>query len=86
MPLIRGARVQWSMLAPGRISTHAPVPAPAPTRRATRRGRDASTTVEQFVEGLDGSRAFKDGFVYPLLLAGWGMDLKEFRQIAAYDP
>ena len=86
MPLIRGARVQWSMLAPGRISTLLLF------RRLLRRaaplvaGRDASTTVEQFVESLDGSRAFKDGFVYPLLLAGWGMDLKEFRQIAAYDP
>ncbi len=86
MPLVRGARVHWSMLAPRHVSTL--LRFGRLLRSAVRlvAARDTSTTVEQFVESLAGNRAFRDAFVYPLLLAGWGMDLKEFRQIAAYDP
>ncbi len=86
MPLIRGTVVNWQMLAPPQLATMLRF------SRLLRRAAplvaagDTSTTVEQFVEGLASDRAFKDAFVYPLLLAGWGMDLKEFRQIAAYDP
>jgi predicted NAD/FAD-binding protein len=86
MPLVRGTAINWPMLAPRALATMLRF------SRLLRRAAplvlagDTSTTVEEFVEGLASDREFKDAFVYPLLLAGWGMDLKEFRQIAAYDP
>lgn len=86
LPLVRGADVQWSMLTPRQVSTLLRFRRLLQRARPLVAGRDTSVTVEQFVEGLEGGRAFKDAFVYPMLLAGWGMDLKEFRQIAAYDP
>src|SRR5262249_56867647 len=46
---------------------------------------DTSIPVEQFVEGLNLSRSFKDEFFYPLLLAAWCVEMDEFKQFAAYD-
>jgi len=85
MPFVRGGRVCWSIFRPDRLSTMLQF------RRALRRARpliaaaDTSITVEQFVEGLNLSRSFKDEFFYPLLLAAWCVEMDEFKQFAAYD-
>lgn len=86
MPPVRGARVDWTMLAPAHFRTLLGFRRLRQRAAALVSARDTSTTIEQFVESLDGGTAFKHGFVYPFLLAGWGVDLKEFRQFAAYDP
>jgi uncharacterized protein len=47
--------------------------------------RDTTITVEKYLETLPGTRAFKDHFLFPFLLAQWCVEPEEFRQFSAYN-
>ena len=46
---------------------------------------NTTLTIEEFIEGLPLSAAFKNDFLYPFLASGWGAPLKVFKAFAAYD-
>ncbi len=47
--------------------------------------RNTTITVEQYLETLPGTRAFKEQFLFPFLLAQWCVEPEEFKQFAAYN-
>lgn len=85
MPMIRNNRLNWSTFKPHNLSTMMRL------QRVLRRARpiietgDKSITLEQFIEKLNVSRSFKEDFFYPLMLAGWCMEMEEFKQFSAYN-
>jgi predicted NAD/FAD-binding protein len=85
MPLVRNGGVNWSTFKPRQLFTMLWF------RRALRRAEslirsgDTSITLEEFVEGLNLNRPFKDKFLYPLLLAGWCIEIEDFKRLAAYN-
>ena len=86
MPLLGSRGIRWSTLKPRQLSSMLQLRRVLQCARALVESGDTSITVEQFVEGLNCPRSFKDDFFYPLLLAGWCMEPGEFKQVAAYDP
>lgn len=46
---------------------------------------DYKVSIEQFVDSLFLTEAFKNNFLYPFLTAGWGCRINEFKLFSAYD-
>jgi predicted NAD/FAD-binding protein len=49
------------------------------------RSPDTSITFERFLNRLPLTRAFKQRFIFPFVLAGWCVEPDAFRQFSAYD-
>src|SRR5215813_12185176 len=84
MPFIRDGKVCWSILKPGTLSTMLQFRRALQCARPLIAAANTSITIEQFTEGLNLSRSFKDEFFYPLLLSIWCVETDEFKQFAAY--
>jgi predicted NAD/FAD-binding protein len=85
MPPLRGWRPVWASLTPRAIayllrfrSFLAGIP-------AFLAEHDTTITISEYVERRRLPRRFVDGFLFPLLLAFWCVDLSEFRRFAAYN-
>jgi predicted NAD/FAD-binding protein len=85
MPLIKDGGLNWSIFKPHQLSTMLQFQQALNCAKPIVESANTTITLEQFVESLKLSRSFKDNFFYPLLLAGWCMEMDEFKQFAAYN-
>lgn len=46
---------------------------------------DLDITLAEFADSLYLTQSFKDDFLYPLLVAGWGQNISDFKNSSAYD-
>jgi len=85
MPFVRHGSLSWSILKPTALSRMLELRRVLKHAKPLVDAADASTTLEEFVETLNLSREFKDEFFYPLLLAGWCVEIEELKRFAAYN-
>lgn len=49
------------------------------------KNEDLKITLSEFADSLYLTKSFKDDFLYPLLVAGWGQNISDFKNSSAYD-
>jgi predicted NAD/FAD-binding protein len=85
LPPVRNGTIMWSAFKPWPLSQmvqlHQTLRRAAPLVEAA----DWSITIEQFIDRLPLTQAFKDNFLFPFLLVGWGCRPDEFKRFSAYD-
>jgi predicted NAD/FAD-binding protein len=85
LPPVRNGTIVWSALKPWPLSQMVQL------QQALRRARplvdraDWSITIERFINQLPLTQGFKDNFLFPFLLVGWGCRPDEFKCFSAYD-
>jgi predicted NAD/FAD-binding protein len=85
MPPFRAGRPVWSSLRPdaiGRLLRFRSFLAEIPAFLAE---HDTTVTIAEYLERKRLPRSFVDGFLLPLLLAFWCVDLADFRRFSAYN-
>ena len=85
MPPFRRGRPVWASLRPdaiGRLLRFRSFLAEIPSFLAE---HDTTVTIAQYVERQRLPRSFVDGFLFPLLLAFWCVDVADFRRFSAYN-
>lgn len=85
LPPLRVGRIYWAGLTPAGLLTLLQFRHVLRRARPLMAAQDTQTTLAQFVEGLWLTHAFKEGFLYPFLLAGWGVAPEAFRDFIAYN-
>ncbi len=85
MPPLRGGRVVWSGLQPASLLDLVQFAIALAHAGKLFAAGDTATTLAQFVEPLWLTRGFRDGFLYPFLLAAHGVAAEVQRGYSAYD-
>ncbi|MGN6220371.1 MAG: FAD-dependent oxidoreductase [Microbacterium sp.] len=85
MPPVRGWRPVWASLTPRAIVDLLRFRAFLSGIPAFLAEHDTTITISEYVERRRLPKRFVDGFLFPLLLAFWCVDLEEFRGFAAYN-
>ena len=85
LPPVRDHHVLWSELLPGKLSHLLQFRHVLERSRPIVEERDTTHTVAEFIGGVRLSRSFTDGFLYPLLMGGWGIEREELERLAAYN-
>jgi len=85
LPPVRGRHVLWSELAPGKLSHLLQFRHVLERSRRIVEECDTTPTVAEFLARVRLSRSFTDGFLYPLLMGGWGIEREELERLAAYN-
>lgn len=85
LPPVRGRSVVWSELLPGKLSHLLQFRHVLERARPIVDAGDTVPTVAEFVAAVRLSRSFTDGFLYPLLMGGWGIEREEVERLAAYN-
>jgi len=85
LPPLRNGRLIWAALGPRQITDLAQFALVLYRAGQLVRSPDASITFEQFLNHLPVTRAFKERFMFPFVLAGWCVEPDAFRQFSAYD-
>jgi predicted NAD/FAD-binding protein len=85
LPPFKDWRIIWSALKPQQIATLLQLQRTLDIAQGLMKSADTTITLEKFVDALPVSASFKNGFLYPFLLAGWCVEMEEFKQFAAYN-
>ncbi|HEY7127296.1 MAG TPA: FAD-dependent oxidoreductase [Ktedonobacterales bacterium] len=85
IPPIRNRRVVWSAFALRPLADMLQFLQVINRGLALMQSQNTSLTLEQFLTSLPLTAAFKREFLYPLFLAGWCLDLEEFKGFSAYN-
>jgi predicted NAD/FAD-binding protein len=85
LPPLRDGRVIWPALGPRQIADMAQFGYVLLQARRLMQAPEPGITLEQFLNRLPLTRAFKQRFMYPFVLAGWCVEPDAFRHFSAYD-
>jgi len=85
LPPLRNGQMIWPALGPRQLTDLAQFALVLYRAGQLMRSPDPSITLEQFLDHLPLTRAFKERFMYPFVLAGWCVEPDAFRQFSAYD-
>jgi len=85
LPPIRNGRVSWSAFAPRPLAELLQFQHVVNRSAALIQSQDTSLTLEQFLTPLPLTDAFKSDFLYPIMLAGWCLEMDEFKGFSAYN-
>lgn len=85
LPPVRSGRPVWSSLTPSAISSMMRFQRFLARIPAFLEQRDKTIAIEDYLEQQRVPKAFADGFLYPLLLSFWCVELSEFKRFAAYN-
>ena len=85
LPPVRNGRVIWSAFAPRPLAQMLQFQHVVNRSARLVRDQETSLTLEQFLTTLPLTAAFKKDFLYPLMLAGWCLEMDEFKHFAAYN-
>jgi predicted NAD/FAD-binding protein len=85
LPPVPDGEIVWAGLRPRNLTDLLQFLRVLTKARPLMAARDTATTIADFVEGLAVTKAFKEEFLYPFLLAGWCVEPDEFRGFIAYN-
>lgn len=85
LPPYRNGRVIWPACRPRALAEMVQLARVLRLATPLMNAADTSITLSQFLDGIALSAAVKERFIYPFLLAGWCVELEEFKQFIAYD-
>src|SRR5258708_6031785 len=84
MPPFGAGRKVWPLLRPGVVGTMLEFRLFLARAKAFFETQDKSVTIDEYVQAQKLPRQFVDGFLYPLLLSFWDVELADFKHFAAY--
>ena len=85
LPPLRNGRAPWPALGPRQVVDMAQFAYVLHRAGRLMQAPDPSISLEQFLNSLPLTRAFRQRFMYPFVLAGWCVEPDEHRQFSAYD-
>lgn len=85
LPPLQNGRLGWSDISPRQLADLAQFGLVLYRAGRLLRAPDPAVTLEQFLNDLPLTRAFKQRFMVPFLLAGWCVEPDAFLQFSAYD-
>ncbi len=85
MPPLQKSALFWRSLLPGPLSKLLQCSYVIAKARDIVRNSPKGLTLEQFLNDLYITTNFKETFFYPLLAAGWGVPIDEFKKFSAHD-
>src|SRR5258708_20329022 len=84
MPPFGAGRKVWPLLRPGVVGTMLEFRLFLARAKAFFETQDKSVTIDEYVHAQKLPRHFVDGFLYPLLLSFWDVEIEDFKKFAAY--
>ena len=85
LPPLQNGKIVWSMLGPKQLANLLRFSRVLSCAKPLMDSRETATTLEEFVNDLNLTDAFKNDFLYPFLLSGWCLELEDYKKFIAYD-
>ncbi|MDR3647189.1 MAG: FAD-dependent oxidoreductase [Candidatus Babeliales bacterium] len=85
LPPFHNGMVYWKSLTPKNISRMLQFLYFINRGKQVIESENLDITLEQFADSLYLTKSFKNEFLYPLLVAGWGQNINDFKKSSAYD-
>lgn len=85
LPLVRGGRLNGRALRPGQIRDLLQLRRLLRCAEPLMESADTSLTIDAFLSRSGISKGVQQRLIYPLLLAGWCVEMEAFRAFCAYD-